>query len=492
MYGPTSARLDQLGGGHKRGFVPRTSYPDCVLIDEFRELFDESCASFRWSEPSDRMELAEVQKYGTSEPCTVDPYLFEQAIELTVAHFDPYCTGHWTQLENLKLDMSGSPGRPYKYDCPSRGEFVRKHPDVVSGWLLGIDAYDLWDCFGKFEVLPLAKAQEKCRLICGAGMRNTLCGAALFEAFNEGMTKGYRSLHSKVGFSKFHLGWNDLVQSLYNDEGLYDEADCKQWDSGMSAYLLHAVYEVRARLSYYSSQQWKLFDSFVDTLCNSVLVLSSGQDFKTVGGNKSGSCNTTTDNCIGNVLCLAYSWLATGREPLAFHTAPIAVYGDDLLTGPFGIEFWTAYRACGIKLPFDRLRLSIPLSEASFLSQHTGFFRNVYVPVPKTLKYLYRACLSGCKIEAQLQFERVWALWLDGFWGEHSDVLYRMACICADRAGRRRPSKLDALTIWLYWEEVGHKRNHYHDACQEDCGTNAKETDEEGGPSREGPCCRTP
>jgi len=437
-----------------KGYVPRQTFVDSVLVSACPAEFEKSCSLFQWSSPNYTMEEREVQKYSDHEPFLADPFLFEEAIDLVLEHIEPYVSGAWTDLDDLQLELTGSPGRPYKSFAHTRLQYLTSHRSEVESWMAGVDASDVWDCFGKLEVLPKEKARAKCRLICGSGMRTAFCGAALHEKFNRSMSDAWRSIHSKIGFSKFHRGWDELYQ-LISDAGTFDEADCKQWDSGMHGVLLYAVYDLRARLGVYSSQQWKLFDSFLNNLVFSTLVLSSGKSYTCNSGNKSGSPCTAHDNTLGNLICLAYAWLAVGRNPSDFHLAPILVYGDDLLTGSFGAGFWDEYRKCGVKLPSDRVKISLPISECSFLSQRFVDYHGTYVPEPNGWKYVYAACLSDCKIEPQLQYERVWSLWIDGFFSPVEPVLRRLATICADRANQRRPSAYEAIRLWLSLEVDG-------------------------------------
>lgn len=453
-------------GLHPRGFVPRSTYVDGRLVALNPAVFEQACEAFKWSSPNNKMEQQEVQKYAEYEEFLADPFVFEEAIDLVLEHLEPYVDGQWRSLDQLELEMSGSPGRPYKYCYASRAEFLEDNRPLVEQWLSGNDASDVWDCFGKLEILPKEKANLKCRLICGAGMRCAVVGACLHEHFNKKMSASWMRIHSKVGFSKFHRGWDALFQSM--DCAEFDEADCKQWDSGMHARLLHAVYDIRARLGVYTAQQWRLFDSFLDNLVNSTLVLSDGSEFLTNSGNKSGSPCTANDNTLGNLVCLAYAWLSAGGDPRLFHSAPIAIYGDDLITGSFGSLFWDRYRDCGVKLPLDRLRLSIPYHEVSFLSQRTKIVGNTYVPVPRGLKYVYAAVLSDSKISLDLQYDRLWSLWVEGYWCEWEPVLREFVDCYADLLLARRASKREAERIWLSLEGVGNKLNHdaFKEACQ--------------------------
>jgi len=358
--------------------------------------------------------------------------------------------------DQLNMDLSNSPGWPWKQRFRTKAAAIEQAPEEVRKlWQYpSRDARIVWHGFRKKEILPIAKAAEKARLVTGAPVDLAVLGARLYEDMNERMTSQHTMTHSAVGMSKFHGGWDRLARKF---PGGVTEADAKQWDSGMTERLLRAVYTVRwfaLRDEDQTPDNWERHNCYVDNLIQAPIHLSDGSMWAVWGGNKSGSVNTAHDNTLGHILVCMYAWLRTGLQEEAFWEHPFALYGDDFLSGALPEVFFEHYREVGIKLPVENVKQHKSIQDATFLSQYFLLKDGMYMAVPKSLKYVLAAATSDIKPSLELAHSRVTSLWLDAFWSPHEPLFRSVATMLAEKLGQPGPSRLWARGEWLGLERV--------------------------------------
>jgi hypothetical protein len=367
--------------------------------------------------------LNEIFKY-QHEPIHPDDFYMHEAAELVYNHLAQFVE----EVDVLShdetvatFDFSTSPGYPWK-KYGSKQDIFNEHVDEVLAYWYAPEGEVYWSGFPKLEPLPKEKAIQKTRLITGSPIHLTYVFRRLFANLDEQIVENYGKLHTAVGVSLFHRSWHQLMQQFEN--GLVDEVDASRWDARVTNLEFQLVSWIRWQFLKDKSPinarrvQW-IFEQTYD----SKVLMFTGDVYRVKGGMKSGWPATSVDNSLINLIRLAYSWLRMGYDREDFHSFPMAVYGDDLLTGSLPEQFWDYYQEAGTQIDTHK-KLGIPLEGASFLSQTVAKRKGIWVAIPKGPRLLYSAAFAEGKETQRNGLTRLLSLALCGFWTEDFDELY--------------------------------------------------------------------
>jgi hypothetical protein len=133
----------------------------------------------------------------------------------------------------------------------------------------------------------------------------------LFGGQNDGLLESNRSTWSKVGYSPFYGGFNDLAQYLLCNKAvleklLFDCWDVSHMEASLNEYVLNAIYELRGDHLILDPENRRMFEFVRRHIIYSMCIDVDGFLCMMVGKNPSGSFNTLSDNTLALILVLFY------------------------------------------------------------------------------------------------------------------------------------------------------------------------------------------
>lgn len=323
-------------------------------------------------------------------------------------------------LSDAKCNLDGGVGLPYKYssDYVYKRDFLFKNPNFIDD--INFDQRDdysmMWDCFPKVEILDACKAREKTRIICGAPVEHFLVGAMLSSSLNEAMTRGGLASKCAMGIRTGYRGWDELYRFLPE---LCENSDATRFDKSISPKLLKYVYLCRERLTVFTGNQRNMFWWYFNNLVRRRSHLSHGSVFNVFGGNGSGQYNTSTDNTIAHLLCLAYAHVRMGNKYQDFVECKQVVYGDDYIGQAMPSIFWKYFVETGIcikKTPV-MYKDSCDFLSSTFASTPYGIANS-----PKTDKGLFSVFTCENRKWRSFKQEKLYSLWLNYYFTSYRHV----------------------------------------------------------------------
>lgn len=323
-------------------------------------------------------------------------------------------------LSEAKCNLDGGVGLPYKYspNYVYKKDFLRDNPNFLSELDFNTrDDYSMmWDCFPKVEILDSHKAREKTRIICGAPVEHFLVGAMLSSSLNEAMTRGGLVSKCAMGIRTGYRGWDELYNFLPE---LCENSDATRFDKSISPKLLKYVYLVRERLTIFKNDERKMFWWYFNNLVHRRSHLSHGSVYNVYGGNGSGQYNTSTDNTIAHLLCLAYAHVRIGSSYHDFAKCKQVVYGDDYIGQAMPDVFWKYFVETGIMIKKTPVMYK---DSCDFLSSTFVMTPYGVANSPKTDKGLYSVFTSENKKWRTFKPEKLYSLWLNYYFTPYRHI----------------------------------------------------------------------
>jgi len=316
--------------------------------------------------------------------------------------------------------MEGTPklasGMPYYYWYRARAIAMGWHPFPISNWY----------AFPKHEILRLLKALSKTRLITASSIELSLLGEEACGLLNEMITRKSVLLKTTIGFDPSRNGWNTVVRWLlgYKKDTKIDYSDVSRWDGSLSPALLDLVYKFREIVTQPSYEQRQLLQYYHSELVYSNVFLSTGGDAYILGGNKSGSVNTTYDNTIAHWIAIAYCFAELGLGYSDFANHRFLVCGDDLIAEQFPAGFWDCYKSLGFIVD---IKTSM-IESAEYLSMRTKLTPYGYMPYPASDKCLYSLATTDDKNWPETLKQKLTALAFLNFWHPNFNI-FEEACV---------------------------------------------------------------
>jgi hypothetical protein len=260
----------------------------------------------------------------------------------------------------------------------------------------------------KREFLPTVEIlDDKIRTFLNSDFDFILRQKFLYDNQNEGIYERSKDLSffCRYGFVKEYGGYNRFCHKLKNFRYIFS-SDISGWDRKIPC--MSDWYNIRNELLVKTDDIVGLVDYVTQHTVYSYVIDEEGIVFRTHQGNRSGSNNTTTDNCGSHVLIMFYLLIKLfhiihGREPSYLECCKnfINVMGDDNLSGldddfiPDDVTILpdfiiNTYAEFGLQVKMSAFKYQFrpelqPLDEFEFLGSTLSYLpdRDLYVPIPR-------------------------------------------------------------------------------------------------------------
>lgn len=260
---------------------------------------------------------------------------YKIAMRCAVAMLSQALTAEPGEMGEFNLDAG--PGLTYKkHGLPTKGEAMESEL-FDKRW--DNFATPLWENCGKVEFLPMDEILDnKIRTFKNCEVDFIARQKQLYNNQNEQFYKMCKNplFWARYGFVKEYGGFHEMIKRLESFR-IRLMLDVSGWDRKLS--VMKEVYQIR-NLFLKNKDKYPWLKWLVYHTVRSLEVDEAGIVFENHGGNRSGSANTTVDNCIGHIIILAYALARTYR---LIHGKPISdkllieqgvnIMGDDNLSG---------------------------------------------------------------------------------------------------------------------------------------------------------------
>jgi hypothetical protein len=250
-------------------------------------------------------DLAKYDKLNAAPPVE-----YETAAEAMLAYFQPFFRNETLPLSYQqgfeRTPHSTVPGFPWYVIGQTKKQVMESalfQNWFVNWWNAGCPRSCIWSTALKEEIRPVPKLLEnKIRTFIIAPVHHVLACEMLFGIFLDQLMLSWPALGHAIGFDKFHLGWNRLIQRFEKHE--YGSAeDVKQWDSSFKLWLLMFCSEFVITLANFKRPQDKIrARNLLAELFESIIMTPDGEVFMKFTGNNTGWWGTAVFNCLGNIL----------------------------------------------------------------------------------------------------------------------------------------------------------------------------------------------
>jgi hypothetical protein len=365
-------------------------------------------------------------------------------------------------VAEVQYNPKGSCGFGMNRTFSSKGDFV-KH-----GYLQ--DEYEVWRreahlnnwfvpyiATGKKEILPLKKVQERnARMFMFPHAYHFFSSAQDSQYFNKKLYA--MDWLIAVGSKYQYGGFDTMLRKFFKGFKKYAMGDVSKFDKNILIWLLRMCRRLRTRMyrgnddQYYARIRYMYRqDMYI------YLILSNGQVVKIYGGQMSGRCNTTADNCLIH-LFIIMSMIVYHINPESFYDVLNiiggCIYSDDNLLGfnkysyfltPFEIrsEFYRRFLLT-LKLEDDRVQDS--LVGLTFLGAEIVEDRGFYVPRYKEDRLWAGLFFKNQGLTVNQLFAKVLALYA---LGAYCSVKYTNYCYqYLIYLHRKTRGKIDFSLIW--------------------------------------------
>jgi len=338
-----------------------------------------------------------------------------------------------------QMDLSTSPGLPYSKVVHSK---QRLSDDQWEDIRQKVDHWDVQQHVPLFTVTTKRemRTNEKVdsdtnRSICASPIELTMLGHKLFGEMDNRMLESSVDTCFMPGDSKYGGGWDRLARFMGCNDPLFSagmvEGDFKQFDSGMTAFMLFIIMNLRMSfMSCLTVFDVKSFWYYYWNIVHSYCVMDDGNVLQKHNGNPSGQKGTTGDNCICNYLYISCWWIDSVRKAgmmpsYAFFRASIKkkFYGDDLMLAvvfalrgvctPESLIHFFASVGITIKIPSETF---VTIEQMHFLSAGFKKDRGMYVPIVDESKMLSALMLGEAVDDPRMQYARACAIRVEMFY----------------------------------------------------------------------------
>ncbi|AHU88030.1 polyprotein [Vanilla distortion mosaic virus] len=360
-----------------------------------REFFTPLLGAYGKSRLNREAFIKDIMKY--SKPTVVgdvDHELFQQALEGTLIMLKRVgmdTCNYITDTEEIisSLNMKSAVGAQYtgkKRDYFSGMTDEQKDELLMKSCLrLFKGEKGLWNGSLKAELRPMEKVNmNKTRVFTAAPLDTLLGGKVCVDDFNNKFYSLNLSAPWSVGMTKFHKGWDTLLNAL-PDGWLYCDADGSQFDSSLTPYLINAVLELRMNFM----EGWDIGEVMLRNLYTEIIytpiLTPDGSVIKKCKGNNSGQPSTVVDNTLMVILAMRYALLAEGiPNGKQDDICRYFVNGDDLIIAVApeheGLYDGMQARFAQLGLNYDFSSRTRNKTELWFMS-HQGVLRDgIFIP----------------------------------------------------------------------------------------------------------------
>lgn len=439
-----------------------TEYKDKLVYNVLFEKYLDSVGlskpiGYMYANANTDAELKSVKKYDKTQPLP-DKEAMEISYNWMVRHFNQYmsgshCVSKEVALENL--DKTTSPGYPWTLMFGSKNDMVAKMDigpflddywiDLTSGQPPEMGTF--WTDSVKAEMRPLAKYEaNELRTFCASPIEHSVSlNRVCLDMNNRFYEAGSKNVFwSKVGISKFNLGWNRLGRKLSKHKQGF-ALDMSQYDSSVFVEMLIGVMNARKEFLRGTNADMEALEKLYNSIINSIMVLCNGDVVQKTTGIPSGSANTVVDNTMILQRVLCYCYIRACMElpemlrkkylkyEIMMQHVEAALYGDDN-TLMISDEIISWFNARVIAKFADELGMKVtaendmwdpqPLENLTFLSHGFKMQEKLWVPVPDYDKMLCSLLYGSRQDDPRWHLMRGYALRIECFFNERAfDVI---------------------------------------------------------------------
>lgn len=354
---------------------------------------------------------------------SVDDKYWDRSYDFLSQEFLPYTLGSVVvDVASVydDLDKSTSPGFPWNRKFHDKNSYVEQDSvlkEYCSKWSenLSTDSSCFWNVFPKDEILPIGKVKsERIRTISGSPLEHGLALGSLSISFNENLYRSTLQHSCAVGHSEYRGGRHRIISKLKRPGWTCFEADLSSQDRTTKNEFYMGLVKLRSSSFDNGDAHLSRLSILYALMLFSYLVDPQGYVWLTLGGNKSGQCNTLVDNTLNLFRAFAYAWLELAPEGYKDYSSfkenvILVLFGDDSLwsVSPFGAHFFTGHRVAVVFRTLGYF-LTVPADlpkqpeELTFLSARSVLIRGFWLPVRDFEKLKASLAYLGSKNDSGL------------------------------------------------------------------------------------------
>jgi hypothetical protein len=271
----------------------------------------------------------------------------------------------------------------------------------------------------------------------------------LFDHVNKKLRDTSQCTPYVFGDTKYYAGWHRLWLWLGGGDKNFEDGcgafDVKQWDSSLFPFLLQKTRNLRAEWLCEDDRTDDVLEKMVyvyDHVINAYCVLENGYVYQTTTGNKSGTPNTSSDNCLINMHNIIYVYIKAcvlyGKPPEYddfCRFVKMKVGGDDNIftvhkeiRGWFTLDLIKAIWLVDLGLVTTQESMVYRrIEECEFLSQDFHYAKDygLYVPVPRPSKMLNSLICGSSIDDPRMHMIRAHNILLEVYWHEEARAVLR-------------------------------------------------------------------
>jgi hypothetical protein len=227
-----------------------------------------------------------------------------------------------------QIDKTKSPGYPWNAYYSTKQQVIDNHLDLLLSIIeeirksgkceftfMGTTYYHtFWQCSPKSEMRVIDKMihpsheKRKTRTFFAGDIIVHIVGFMLFSEQNDNLLNAHSTTWSKVGFSPFYGGFNQLAQYLLaRGQNKFNYFDVSHMEASLKEILLMIIYDLRRDFLIFSEGDENCFKFVLDAIIYSIIIDVDGFLCMMFGGNPSGGFNTLMDNTIALYFTLIYT-----------------------------------------------------------------------------------------------------------------------------------------------------------------------------------------
>lgn len=230
-----------------------------------------------------------------------------------------------------RMDKSRSPGFPWNLYYLTKEQTFREEDALLRDIVQQVQKtgkctftfrgvtynHVYWQTSPKGEMRVMDKlihpdgSKRKCRTFMCADIVIHICMTMLFSEMNDQLLDANKETWSKVGFSPFYGGFNQLANYLLSTlpsvlKQLFDCFDVSHMEASLNEWILLMIYELRGDFLLQDPSTAMLFHFVRMNVIWSYVIDPDGWLCLMFGKNPSGSFNTLSDNTLALILVLFY------------------------------------------------------------------------------------------------------------------------------------------------------------------------------------------
>lgn len=257
----------------------------------------------------------------------------------------------------------------------------------------------LWYLFLKKEILKKDKIEDGDirQIVCPDPIFSRI-GAMFEQDQNERMKEMTQWKQGQCGWSPFEGGFDHLMRRLEKEGNKYIEFDWTRFDGTIPMEVFRHIKKIRFGFlsrEYRTDKYRKVYNWYVNQLCDRHVLLPSGEVTKQNRGNPSGQISTTMDNNMVNTFLQAFEFAflnpSLSLEDLdrKWEKCDSIIYGDDRVSSwpdvpdDYAVRVTDMYREVfGMWVKPEKIKIRSQIEGTTFCGFQCIKDNGIYLPVP--------------------------------------------------------------------------------------------------------------